>query len=215
LADVRVSFGEFLLDSGERLLVRGEEPVHLTGKAFQLLVLLVAERPKVLTKKEIYDALWPNVYVQEANIKNLVAELRAALSNNGDEVIRTERGVGYAFMAEAHDEIALRAPRFVLVVNGVAFALRDGRNVIGREAAAQIRLESSAVSRSHAAVTITGEDAILQDLGSRNGTYLNGEKLETARSLRAGDEIRIAQFAIRVQTTPGTLRPTAPLGYRL
>lgn len=215
LAGVRVTFGEFLIDSAERQLLRGDSAVHLTGKAFQLLVLLVAERPKVLTKKEIYDTLWPSVYVQEANIKNLVAELRAALADDGDEMIRTERGVGYAFIAEGQDEVLLTAPRFVLVVNGVAFALREGRNVIGREASAQIRLESSAVSRSHAAVTVTGEDANLQDLGSRNGTFLNGEKLEAARSVRAGDEIRIAQFAIRFQTAPGSLRPTAPLGYRL
>ena len=212
---VRVTFGEYLIDSSERQLLRGDAPVHLTGKAFQLLVLLIAERAKVLTKKEIYDALWPNVYVQEANIKNLVAELRAALGDAEEEMIRTERGVGYAFIAEAVDEALLSAPRFVLVVNGVTFSLREGRNVIGREASAQIRLESSAVSRSHASVTITGEDAIVQDLGSRNGTFLNGDKLEAARSLRVGDEIRIAQFAIRFQTAPGSLRPTAPLGYRL
>ena len=156
------------------------------------------------------------MYVQEANIKNLVAELRAALGDDDEEMIRTERGVGYAFIAEGQDEVLLAAPRFVLVVNGVTFALREGRNVIGREASAQIRLESSAVSpRSHAAVTVTGEDANVQDLGSRNGTYLNGEKLEAARSLRAGDEIRIAGFAIRFQTAPGSARATAPLGLRV
>ena len=208
---MRVTFGEFLLDSAERQLLRGETPEHLTGKAFQLLVLLVAERPKVVSKKEIYDTLWPQVFVQEANIKNLIAELRAAL---GEAVIRTERGAGYAFAAEARDEILLQLP-FVLVVNGVAFPLREGRNVIGRDPDAQIRLDSAAVSRRHAAIMITGDDAVLQDLGSRNGTHINGEKLEAARPLRAGDEIRIAQFAIRFQNAPGSARPTAPLGYRI
>lgn len=211
---MRVTFGDFLLDSAEHQLLAGDVPVHLTGKAFQLLVLLVAERPKVVLKKEIYDTLWPNVYVQEANIKNLVAELRAALGDEGEDIIRTERGAGYAFAAEVRDELALQM-RFVLVVNGASFPLREGRNVIGRDQAAQIRLDSAAVSRRHAVVLITGEDAILQDLGSRNGTHLNGEKLEAARPLRAGDEIRIAQFAIRFQNAPGSARPTAPLGYRL
>jgi len=211
---VRVTFGEFLLDSAERQLHRGETPEHLTGKAFQLLVLLVAERPKVVSKKEIYDTLWPEVFVQEANIKNLIAELRAALGDDGETIIRTERGAGYAFAAEARDEILLQLP-FVLVVNGVAFPLREGRNVIGRDPDAQIRLDSAAVSRRHAAIMITGDDAVLQDLGSRNGTHVNGEKLEAARPLRAGDEIRIAQFAIRFLNAPGSARPTAPLGYRI
>jgi DNA-binding winged helix-turn-helix (wHTH) protein len=212
---VRVSFGDFVVDSSARQILRDATPVHLTGKAFQLLTLLIAERPSVVTKKEIYDVIWPNVFVQEANIKNLVAELRGAMGDDGEAIIRTERGVGYAFAADARDEPAARSPRFVLVVNGVAFALRDGRNVIGREARAQIRLESSAVSRSHATVTVNGDEAVLQDLGSRNGTHLNGEKLEAARPLHEGDEIRIAQFAIRFQAAPGTLRPTAPLDYRL
>jgi len=211
---VRVTFGDFLLDSAERQLLRGEEPVHLTGKAFQLLVLLIAERPKVVSKKEIYDTLWPDVFVQEANIKNLIAELRSALADDEETTIKTERGAGYAFKAEVQDQIALALP-YVLIVNGVAFPLREGRNVIGRDPQAQIRLDSAAVSRRHAAITITGDDAILHDLGSRNGTHVNGEKLEAARPLRAGDEIRIAQFAIRFQDAPGTTRPTAPLGYRL
>ncbi len=209
---MRIRFGDFVLDSSTRQLEKGEEQIHLTGKAFQLLVLLAAERPKVISKKEIYDTLWPDVYVQEANIKNLIAELRDAL---GDEVIRTERGAGYAFAPEATDEVALSGSRFSVVINGVAFALREGRNIIGRESDADIRLALPAVSRRHAAIVIEGEDARVQDLGSRNGTFLNGEKLEAARPLRSGDEIRIAQTAIRFQIAPGSARPTAPLGYRV
>jgi DNA-binding winged helix-turn-helix (wHTH) protein len=209
---VRVSFGEFILDLGERQLLRGDTPVHLTGKAFQLLALLIAERPKVIAKKEIYDALWPNVFVQEANIKNLVAELRSAI---GEDVIRTHRGAGYAFTADAREEVTLARSRFSVVINGVAYALREGRNVIGREPTAHIRLDLAAVSRRHAAINIHGEEAVVQDLGSRNGTWLNGEKLEAARSLRTGDEIRIARTAIRFQIAPGSARPTAPLGSRV
>lgn len=211
---MRVTFGEFLLDSAERQLLRGETPVHVTGKAFQLLVLLVAERPKIVSKKEIYDVLWPDVFVQEANIKNLIAELRSAVGDEGETIIRTERGAGYAFAADVRDEVTLQLP-YVLIVNGVSFPLREGRNIIGRDPEAQIRLDAQAVSRRHAAITITGDDAMLHDLGSRNGTHLNGEKLEAARPLRPGDEIRIAQFAIRFQNAPGSARPTAPLGFRI
>jgi DNA-binding winged helix-turn-helix (wHTH) protein len=209
---MRIRFGEFVLDSSARQLERAGTPIHLTGKAFQLLVLLAAERPKIISKKEIYDTLWPDVYVQEANIKNLIAELRSAL---GEDVIRTERGAGYGFAPEATDEIALTGSRYSVVINGVAFALREGRNVIGRDSDADIRLALPAVSRRHAVITIDADEAMVQDLGSRNGTWLNGEKLEAARSLRSGDEIRIAQTAIRFQIAPGSARPTAPLGYRV
>lgn len=209
---MRIRFGDFVLDSSTRQLEHGETQIHLTGKAFQLLVLLAAERPKLVSKKEIYDTLWPDVYVQEANIKNLIAELRGVL---GDEAIRTERGAGYAFTPDAIEEVSLTASRYSVVINGVAFALREGRNIIGREADADIRLALPAVSRRHAVVTIDGDDAFVQDMGSRNGTYVNGEKLETARPLRSGDEIRIAQTAIRFQIAPGSSRPTAPLGYRV
>ena len=211
---MRVTFGDFLLDSSERHLLRGDASVHLTGKAFQLLVLLLAERPKIVSKKDIYDALWPDVFVQEAIIKNLIAELRSALGDEEETMIRTERGAGYAFIAETRDEIVLQLP-YVLIVNGLTFPLKEGRNVIGRDPEAQLRLDSQAVSRKHASITITGDDAVLHDLGSRNGTHLNGEKLEAARPLRPGDEIRIAQFAIRFQNAPGTARPTAPLGFRV
>src|SRR5512138_1283336 len=62
---VRVRFGECTLDSDTRELSRGGEPVHLEPKAYRLLELLMAARPKALSKRDLQEELWPKTYVSE------------------------------------------------------------------------------------------------------------------------------------------------------
>jgi DNA-binding winged helix-turn-helix (wHTH) protein len=62
-AGVRVRFGECLLDTDSRQLVRGKEEVHLAPKAFELLMLLVTGRPRALSKRELHEAIWPATFV--------------------------------------------------------------------------------------------------------------------------------------------------------
>ena len=82
------------------------EPVPLEPKAFELLDLLLDRRPRVLTKAQIRDVLWPGLVVGETSLPRLVADLRQAL---GDDVqrprfIRTVHGYGYAFCGEARED---------------------------------------------------------------------------------------------------------------
>ncbi len=102
---VRFRFGDFEMDVGARRLLRGDDVVTLTPKAYQLLALLLRERPAVVTKSEIQEALWPRTYVVEANTPNLVAEIRAALGDSARDpkYIRTSHGVGYAFCGTAFE----------------------------------------------------------------------------------------------------------------
>src|SRR5207248_578013 len=87
---MRVSFGDYAADFTTREVLRRGERVHLSPKAFRLLELLVSERPRALSKAELQDALWPQVYVQESNLADLVSELRAALQQTGrGGIIRT------------------------------------------------------------------------------------------------------------------------------
>jgi Transcriptional regulatory protein, C terminal len=74
-----VRFGDFIVDTDTRELLRESRPVHLSPKAFQLLELLVTARPRALSKDALYKRLWPNTFVVEANLSNLVGELRAAI----------------------------------------------------------------------------------------------------------------------------------------
>jgi DNA-binding response OmpR family regulator len=76
---MEVRFGSFTLNPETRELTRGAEPCHLSTKAFDLLAALVRERPNVLSKTVLQQRLWPDTFVAEANLSNLVGEIRQAL----------------------------------------------------------------------------------------------------------------------------------------
>ena len=96
-----VRFGAFTLDAATRRVMRGTLDVHLTRKAFDLLSLLVLDAPRVVTKTQLHDRLWPGTFVGEATLVSLIKELRRALDDRDRtaRVIRTVHGVGYAFAA--------------------------------------------------------------------------------------------------------------------
>ena len=73
---------------------------------------------------------------------------------------------------------------------GAAYDLSDGA-LLGRGDVADIRLEDTFASSAHARLTPQGEVIVLEDLGSTNGTYLNGEPLRGPQPLHVGDSIRI------------------------
>ena len=105
-----LAFGPFALDQERRQLLRSGEPVPLEAKAFELLCLLLVRRPRVLSKAQIRDVLWPGTSVGETSLPRLVTELRKIL---GDDVqrprfIRTAHGFGYAFCGEARDDAEAR-----------------------------------------------------------------------------------------------------------
>lgn len=88
--------------------------------------------------------------------------------------------------------------------------LRAGTALVGRESDAQIRIPASGVSRRHCEFEVRGSDIILRDLGSRNGTFVNGEKV-VERALAAGDAIAIDEvvFVLRVDGSPARIDTAA------
>lgn len=96
-------FGPFLLDPARRSLLRDGVPQSVTPKAFDVLVLLVEQRGRVLSKDELLKAIWPDTFVDEANLSQQIFVLRRTL--NGDskvpEYIATVPRRGYSFVAEA------------------------------------------------------------------------------------------------------------------
>ena len=101
-------FGRFRLDAAERLLVRSGQPVSLTPKAFDLLVYLVERHGRLVTKQELMRALWPETFVEEANLTYTVSALRKALGERegqDEQLIQTVPTRGYRFIAPVtHDE---------------------------------------------------------------------------------------------------------------
>jgi TolB-like protein/DNA-binding winged helix-turn-helix (wHTH) protein len=90
-------FGPFRLEPGERKLWRNDEPVALTPKAFDTLVLLVRNSGHLLEKEELVRALWPDSFVEEGNLSNNVFVLRKALGED-PQYIETIPRRGYRFV---------------------------------------------------------------------------------------------------------------------
>src|SRR6266576_1343157 len=105
-------FGEFVLDSETRQLLRASQPRHVSPKAFHLLEALVSSRPRVWSKRELQDLLWPDTTVVEANLPNLVAEVRSALEDDPQQsrFVRTVHRYGYGFVEPASVPVL---PRFL------------------------------------------------------------------------------------------------------
>lgn len=96
---MRVLFGDCTFDSGARTLQRGTETVRLSGKAFQLLEVLLAARPNPVSKADLFAKLWPDTFVSEANLASLIKEIRAAIGDDArtPRFVRTVHRFGYAF----------------------------------------------------------------------------------------------------------------------
>ena len=106
---MRVVFGECEFDSGQRALLRHGSAVPLSPKAFQLLELLLDRRPEAVAKAELLERLWPETFVSDASLHNLVAEIRAALGDapRAARYIRTVPRYGYAFHGDARPASAV------------------------------------------------------------------------------------------------------------
>ena len=94
-------FGPFRLDANKRTCRRGEEAIPLSGKAFDLLLLLVRDPGRVLTKAELMAALWPDTVVEESNLTQTIFLLRKVLGDDSGDAsyIQTLPRMGYKFVA--------------------------------------------------------------------------------------------------------------------
>src|SRR5690348_3699475 len=95
-------FGPFTLDPAQHLLSRQGDPVPMTPKTFDMLLLLVENRGRMLTKDELMKALWPDSFVDESNLTQQISMIRKALGETAGErrYIATVPGRGYRFAAE-------------------------------------------------------------------------------------------------------------------
>jgi DNA-binding winged helix-turn-helix (wHTH) protein len=206
LDSVTIQFGAFALNLGTRQLLDGKKEVHVSAKAYTLLALLVRERPNALSKELLQEQLWPDIFVAEANLSNLVGELRDALGDSRQRpaFIRTVHGFGYAFCGRAKvvsytARDGAQEPRCWLEWGKRRFALGVGEHAIGRNADAEVRLEAVSVSRHHARLVVTEDGAVLEDCDSKNGTYRGHERVTAPVTLADGDQIRVGALCLTVR----------------
>jgi DNA-binding winged helix-turn-helix (wHTH) protein len=186
-------FGTFVLNESARQLTSAGTNIHLTPKAFQLLLLLVAEAPRVLTKAELHERLWPQTYVSDAALLGLVKELRRALEDHDSDspMIRTVHRVGYGFaipVEHGADDVEGPVAHWIILRSG-PLALRNGQNIVGRDPEVQVCIDSAEVSRRHACIQVNDDGAYIQDLGSKNGTSVADRLLSGQVALQDGDRV--------------------------
>ena len=205
------TFGAYTLDPDTRRLLRNDDEVHLSPKAFDLLRILVEERARAVPRAELHQRLWPSTFVQETNLASLVAEVRRALNDSADDpqFVRTMQRIGYWFIGSVRDGNAPAAAsgpaRYWLVWEARQVALSEGENIIGRAPDASVWIDAAGVSRHHARI-VAGADPSIEDLGSKNGTYLGGEPITGPKSLVDGDQIRLGSVVVtfRIPSPPGS-----------
>src|SRR5262249_30618645 len=146
-------------------------------------------------KSEIHERLWRDTFVSDGTLTSLVAEVRSAIGDTGEETqwIRTVHRFGYAFSGPVEAEESRRRrhrPSFAyrLFWRTREIALEEGENVIGRNPDVGIFIDHPSVSRRHARLRISEEGTVIEDLGSKNGTYVRGERVEAASNLADGDK---------------------------
>ena len=203
---MRVRFGPFVLDSEARELLREDAPVPLSPKAFDLLSLLVAHRPKAMSKGDLQDHLWPTTFVVEKNLPNLIGEIRDAIGDDpaNPRFIRTVHRFGYAFrdtpapLADgrpaSRDQVAFRVKWMNSDVT-----LHEGEHVLGRDPDVEIFLNHPGISRRHALITVSRGQASIEDLGSKNGTFVEDQRVDGKRTMRDGDLIRVGSVKLTIR----------------
>jgi DNA-binding winged helix-turn-helix (wHTH) protein len=198
----RLRFGEFTLDLDARQLFKQTEEIHLSPKGFELLHLLVQDRPRAISKADLQTRLWPDAFVTEASLFGLIREIRLVLGEDPrhPRFIRTLHGFGYAFAAGADDAAAgIRPdpshPTFWILADSQV-RLAEGVNILGRDPDATVWFDRPGVSRRHARIVVNNGEAAIEDLESTNGTWLRDERVTGPTPLADGDVIRLGPVAV-------------------
>jgi DNA-binding winged helix-turn-helix (wHTH) protein len=206
-------FDAFVFNTDTRQLSRDGADVHLTPKAFDLLGVLIEASPSVVTKTELHQTLWPKSFVSDATLVGLIKELRRALDDNDRDnpIIRTVPRIGYAFDKTTTSAAPPAGGIFSwILVGGQRLPLREGENTIGRDPLSSVWLDAASVSRRHARIVCSGMRAVIEDVGSKNGTTVAQEPVSAARDLRNGDKLTFGRVDAIYCTSDGT--PTVTEG---
>ena len=192
-------FETFELDLHAYVLRAQGEAVRLEKIPMEVLILLVQRAGTMVSRPDIAARVWgSSVFVeQDAAINTAVRKIRQVLGDDAvaPRFVQTIVGKGYRFIAAVEsisgpgesvaDSNAVRPgyPRYMVKVGRQEFVLPSGETVIGRDPSAGVYVDHPSVSRRHARLSIEAGRARLQDLGSRNGTFLDGRRLDEATEI--------------------------------
>jgi len=216
-------FGEFELDVAAYALRRAGQRIKLEKIPMEVLVLLVRRAGILVDRTEIQAALWgSDVFVdQDAAINTAIRKIRRALADAAEtpRFVETVVGKGYRFIAplETHggdlpsDPSGHRLPNYLVTRGKRQFVLERGENLLGRDPEATVYIDHPSVSRRHARISIHSARAVLEDLESRNGTFLDGRPIETPTEIQHGAIIGLGPITLTFVVLPA-VASTLPMG---
>ncbi len=195
-------FAAFSFDTVSGELQRDGRRLPLLGTASELLRVLIEERHRIVSKDELLRRVWRGAPVEEGNLSTYITKLRTALDDDpqAPRFIRTHHGVGYRFIAALTNDpgdtpsrpASRGASGFALEWDGRELPLLRGENIVGRTAAAgSIAIGDPHVSSAHARIVVQGEGATIEDLGSKNHTFVGDVRVTGPHLLQPGDTIRL------------------------
>jgi DNA-binding winged helix-turn-helix (wHTH) protein len=212
----RVRFGLFELDLTTGELRKRGTRIPLQEQPFQLLAMLVERAGELVTREQLRARLWPGAISMDFDhgLAKAVLKIRRALGDLADSprYVETLERRGYRFIAAVERLTGRSEPLWHAAAERLEFArlvwaarsipLACGPNLIGRDAAAAVWVDSPDVSRRHAQVVVTDGRAMVEDLGSKNGTHLNQRRIEHAAALVDGDSIRVGPAVLIFRSGP-------------
>jgi predicted ATPase/DNA-binding winged helix-turn-helix (wHTH) protein len=155
-----VAFGPFRLSAAERLLERSGKPVELGSRAMDILIALVERAGDVVSQRDLIDRAWPNVTVDDGNLRSHVVALRRALRDgqDGARYVINVPGRGYCFVSPTTRSLSDQsAPTSTDSTNAAPIILPRLRRMVGRDAVVEA---ISAQLASRRFVTILGPGGI-------------------------------------------------------
>jgi DNA-binding winged helix-turn-helix (wHTH) protein len=194
----RLRFAEFELDVGAYVLRRPDGPLRLEKLPMEVLILLVQRAGTLVQRSEIQARLWgPDIYVEhDSAINTALRKIRRALGDDAEHprFVETVVGKGYRFIAPLeldgspqarpsaeHGQSSARwrvFPSYAVTRGKQQFILEAGETVFGRDPAVGAYVDHPSVSRRHACISISSQGVVLEDLKSRNGTFVNGRRID-------------------------------------
>jgi DNA-binding winged helix-turn-helix (wHTH) protein len=186
-------FGPFQLDPQAAELRRDGHRIELRPKCLQLLLLLVEKSGKLLSREVLLEQIWSDVVVGQETLSRTITEIRQALSDSSEapQYIETVPRYGYKFIAPVTR--AHRATTYSLFIahRYQEYPLPEGDHLIGRGQDVAVHLYTPLISRHHARIRVRGSELTLEDLGSKNGTLVNGVRVNGTVELQSGDSILV------------------------
>lgn len=234
LRDRGFHLGDWLVQPSLNLLTRGGESRRLEPKIMDVLVCLCERAGAVVPKTFIIDTVWATRFVCESVLSRAIAEIRtslgdsartpryiATISKRGYRVVASVRACSPSVVDPTPARVAL-----VLVLGDRELPLDEGEWVLGRAPDAGVRIDAATVSRLHARIVVSGSRVTIEDLGSKNGTAIRGERISAVTELHDGDEVVLGSASLVFRSIAATattqtcsdhegwslLHPTPPSG---